>query len=103
MAGSPPWFGWLYELVSGLFSGPPAPGTHEARLEEQRVGALLAKEQRKPVGQRDEELVRELRMDYRRRQLQNLQVRPCPRGGGTLRLGEARRQLGGRRRRRSPH
>lgn len=75
MAGSA-WLGWLSGLVSGLSWWPEAaPGTHQARLEEQRLGALLEKEKRKPPGQRDAELEHALRVDYRRRQLQNLQVR----------------------------
>ena len=64
---------------SGLLSGlwprlPPAPGTHEAHLEQTRLGALLDQELRKPAGQRDEELVHKLRVDYRTLQLQNAQV-----------------------------
>ncbi|KAL4447526.1 hypothetical protein ABPG75_004745 [Micractinium tetrahymenae] len=75
MASSPPWFGWLGGLVSGLVSSPPAPGTHEATLEELRVGALLNKEALKPAEQRDEERVHKLRVEYRQRQLANTQAR----------------------------
>ena len=64
--------GWLSRLVEGFWS--LVPGTHEAVLEEQRVGAKLGTELAKPPGERDEERVRALRMDYRRRQLQNQQV-----------------------------
>lgn len=78
MAASPPWFSWLAGLVSSVWSGPPAPGTHEAGLEERRAGALLSKELRKPAGQRDEELVHALRVKYRSIQLRNLQVRRPP-------------------------
>ncbi len=66
--------GWLSRLVEGFWS--LVPGTHEAVLEERRAGALLNKELHKPPGQRDEERVHRLRVDYRTRQLQNLQVRP---------------------------
>ena len=75
MAGPSPWFQRLVDLVSGLWSGPPAPGSHEAVLEEQRAGAVLEKESAKPPGERDEELLHTLRVSYRRCQLQNLQVR----------------------------
>lgn len=75
MAGST-WLEWLPGVVSGLIWGPEAaPGTHQAGLEQKRVGALLEKEKRKPPGQGDEELIHALRVDYRRRQLLNLQVR----------------------------
>ena len=66
--------GWLSRLVAGFM--PVVPGTHEAVLEERRAGALLNKELAKPPGERDEERVHRLRVDYRRRQLRNLQVRP---------------------------
>ncbi|KAI7837610.1 hypothetical protein COHA_008536 [Chlorella ohadii] len=75
MAGSPPWFAWLSGLVSGLWSPAPVPGSHEAGLEEHRVGARLDRERRKPPGQRDEELIHALRLDYRRRQLANLEAK----------------------------
>ena len=76
------WSEWLSGLLSSLRPRlPPAPGSHEARLEELRLSALLDKELRKPAGQRDEELVRRLRMDM-------------------LRLGLASAQVGRRRRRR---
>ncbi len=86
MAGSPPWFAWLYGLVSGLWSPLPVPGSHEAGLEEHRVGARLDRERRKPPGQRDEELIHTLRLDYRRRQLANLEVRS---GGGRAAVAAA--------------
>ena len=75
MAGSSTWFWWLNGLVTAVL-GPavPAPGTHEARLEEMRVGALLTNEACKPAGQRDEELVHRLKVDYRQRQLANARV-----------------------------
>lgn len=79
MAGPSPWFEWLSGLVSGLWSRPPAPGSREAFLELQLAGALLSKELLKPPGQRDEEQVHTLLVDYRRRELEHLQVR----GGGT--------------------
>ena len=85
MAGSTTWLKWLAGLFSSL-KPAPAPGTHESYLEELRVGGLLDKERRKPPGQRDEELVHALRVDYHRRQLKNRQVRACRRrvGGGSV-------------------
>lgn len=74
MSGSSAWFGWAAGLVSGLWASPPAPGTHDGRLEETRVGALLHKEREKPEGERDEELVHTLRVTYRKLQLANLQA-----------------------------
>ncbi|PSC73258.1 f-box and wd40 domain [Micractinium conductrix] len=74
MAGSTTWLKWLAGLFSSL-KPAPAPGTHESYLEELRVGGLLDKERRKPPGQRDEELVHALRVDYRRRQLKNRQAK----------------------------
>jgi hypothetical protein len=72
MAGSPTWSGWLSGLLSGLQAMfPPEVGSHEAILDEDRVGALLSKELRKPAAQQDAEL---LRVKYRRKQLANLQV-----------------------------
>ena len=84
MAASQPWFGWLSGLLSGMWP-KPAPDTHGAWLEEVRASALLDKELRKPRALRDDELVRELRVDYGTHQLRNLQVRPAGasvRGGG---------------------
>ena len=75
MAGSPTWSGWLSGLLSGLQAMfPPEVGSHEAILEEDRAGALLSKELRKPAAQQDAELVHTLRVKYRRKQLANLQV-----------------------------
>ncbi len=69
------WPEWLAGLLSGLWPRlPPRPGSHEAYLEEVRAGALLNKELRKPEGQRDEELVHRLRVEYRSLQLKNVQV-----------------------------
>lgn len=68
------WFEWL-----DLPQPPrPAPGTHEARLEELRVGALLKKELAKPAGQRDEALVWRLRVDVHERHLANAKARFAP-------------------------
>jgi hypothetical protein len=53
---------------------PPAVGSHEACLEEERLGALLSKELRKPPAQQDAELMHTLRVKYRKKQLANLQV-----------------------------
>ncbi|KAI7845262.1 hypothetical protein COHA_001304 [Chlorella ohadii] len=52
----------------------PAPGTPEAYLEAKRVGALLDKELAQPPGQRDEERVRQLRMEHTKLLLGNYQV-----------------------------
>ncbi|KAI7845009.1 hypothetical protein COHA_001375 [Chlorella ohadii] len=65
------WFEWLAELLDLPQPPRPAPGTHEARLEELRVGALLKKELAKPAGQRDEALVWRLRVDVHERHLAN--------------------------------
>ena len=54
--------------------GPPAPGSHEAHLEEKRVGALLVKEAAKPPGQRDEERFHQLAVDHSKLMLENVQV-----------------------------
>ena len=72
------WVEWLAGLVSGLL--PPAPGTHEAVLEEYRAGGQLRKELDKPPGQQDEELVHRLRLRYRTHQMRNVRVRRGPRG-----------------------
>jgi hypothetical protein len=77
MAGSPTWFDRLTGLLSGIQAFTPVPGTHDATLEECRVGALLNKELTKPDEHRDEELVHTLRVEYRRRQLDNAQVGRC--------------------------
>ena len=75
MAGSSTWFGWLDGLVTAVFvPAAPAPGSHEARLELLRVGALLDKEACKPAGQRDDELLYRLKVEYRKRQLATSQV-----------------------------
>ena len=94
MSGSSTGFGWLDGLVTALL-GPavPAPGTHESRLEELRLGALLDKEGCKPDGKRDEELLYRLKADYRKRQLANAQVGDGLRTGswrevGSLAVGE---------------
>ncbi|KAI7835350.1 hypothetical protein COHA_010749 [Chlorella ohadii] len=63
---------WLAGLWKSLWA--PAPGTPEARLEEKRVGALLDKELAQPPGQRDEERVRQLRMEHTKLLLGNYQV-----------------------------
>ncbi|PRW51170.1 E3 ubiquitin- ligase RNF213-like [Chlorella sorokiniana] len=69
------WAEWLSGLVSGLWPRlTPQPGSHEARLEEMRVSALLDKELRKPAGQRDEELVHKLRVERRKLGLANAQA-----------------------------
>jgi hypothetical protein len=69
------WAEWLSGLVSGLWPRlPPEPGSREALLEQTRLGALLDKELRKPVGQRDEELVHELRLETRKLALKNAQA-----------------------------
>ena len=73
MAGAT-WFDRLARLLSGIQAFTPVPGTHDAILEEYRVGALLNKELTKPDEHRDEELVHTLRVEYRRRQLENAQV-----------------------------
>ncbi|PSC71195.1 hypothetical protein C2E20_5510 [Micractinium conductrix] len=66
------WVEWLAGLVSGLL--PPAPGTHEAVLEEYRAGGQLRKELDKPPGQQDEELVHRLRLRYRTHQMRNVRA-----------------------------
>jgi hypothetical protein len=69
------WAEWLSGLVSGLWPRLPLePGSREAILEQKRLGALLDKELRKPVGQRDEELVHELRLETRKLALKNAQA-----------------------------
>lgn len=65
------WAEWFRGLWPRL---PPTPGSHEARLEELRVFAQLDREARKPVGQRDEELVHKLSMERRKLGLENAQV-----------------------------
>ena len=94
MAGSS---GWLSRLLSGLQAWiPPSPGTHEARLEEYRVGALLDQELRKPPEQQDEERLHTLRVKYRKMQLINVQG--CVWGGGRGGGGGSRPRPGGGRR-----
>ena len=69
------WPEWLSGLLSGLWPRlPPEPGSHEAFLEETRAGARLNKELCKPAGQRDEELVHKLRVEFRTLALANAQV-----------------------------
>ncbi len=67
------WSEWLAGLWKSLRA--PAPGTPEAYLEAKRVGAMLDKEVAKPPGQRDEERVRQLRMEHTKLLLGNYQVR----------------------------
>ncbi len=83
---------WLAGLWKSLWA--PAPGTPEARLEEKRVGALLDKELAQPPGQRDEERVRQLRMEHTKLLLGNYQVRRWRRRWP--RLGAAAVGLSGR-------
>lgn len=68
------WLEWLSGVARSSGWWGPVPGTHQSRLEAMRLGALLAKEQNKPPGQRDEERVHRLRVQYRERQLWNAQV-----------------------------
>ena len=69
------WSEWLSGLLSGLWPRlPPQPGSHEARLEEMRVSALLHKELRKPAGQGDAELVHKLSVERYTLGLANAQV-----------------------------
>ena len=75
MAGSPAWLEWLSGLFPSLQEAPPTPGTHKAILEDLRVGGMLTRAVGKPPGQRDEELVHTLSLEYRKRQLENLTVR----------------------------
>lgn len=80
------WFDWLSRLFSGLSAPrPPEPGSHEADLEEIRLSALLEQERRKPEGERDEELVHRLTVDWRRTQLENARVRRGECCGGKAR------------------
>ena len=81
------WLEWLVGLFNPSGWWGPAPGTHESHLEEQRLGALLVKEQVKPPGQQDEELVHRLQVQYRQRQLWNSQV-----GGRVVRGAAAGRR-----------
>lgn len=76
MAASTTWLEWLAQLVSGL-RAPPAPGTHEAKLEQLRVGALYRKELCKPPGQRDEELTFKLCAEFYKLQLANVKASAC--------------------------
>ena len=73
MAAPATWSEWLAGLWNSL-RGPPAPGSHEAHLEEKRLGALLAKEAAKPPGQRDEERFYQLAVEHSRIMLENVQV-----------------------------
>jgi len=78
------WLGWLGGLLQGLLPdwwSEPEPGTHEARLHAQKLGALLQKELNKPREQRDEELAHTLLVKYRHMQLCNEQVGCCGAGG----------------------
>lgn len=50
-------------------------GTHDAILHEMKLGALLKKEHNKPPEQRDDELMYALRVEYRRTQLCNEEIR----------------------------
>ena len=69
------WPEWLSGLWSGLWARPPPPpGSHKAFVEELRLSALVDKELRKPVGQRDEELVRKLRVERFTLGVENAQV-----------------------------
>ncbi|PSC74819.1 hypothetical protein C2E20_1776 [Micractinium conductrix] len=68
------WLEWLSGVARSSGWWGPVPGTHQSRLEAMRLGALLAKEQKKPPGQRDEERVHRLRVQYRERQLWNAQA-----------------------------
>ena len=89
------WAEWLSGLVSGLWPRlAPSPGTHEAQVEELRVSALLDKELRKPVGQRDEELVHKLRVERCKLGFKNAKVSappppPPPAAESNGRLGQA--------------
>lgn len=92
MSGSPTWRGWLSGLLSGILANEmfaPAPGTHEALLEETRLSALLNKELRKPPGQGDAELVHTLRVAYRKCQLKNLQAKAYKLARHASRFGRA--------------
>ena len=73
MAAPTSWWEWLAGLWNSL-RGPPDPGTPEARLEELRVGALLAKEEAKPPGERDEERIHQLELEHTKLMLENVQV-----------------------------
>lgn len=86
------WSEWLAGLWKSLRA--PAPGTPEAYLEAKRVGALLDKELAQPPGQRDEERVRQLRMEHTKLLLGNYQVRRWRRRWP--RLGAAAVGLSGR-------
>lgn len=68
------WFEWL----AGLLTSPPVPGTHEATLEEMRLGALYTKAHKggPPRDEREEARVHKLRLDYLNRKLANTEVRP---------------------------
>ena len=73
MAAPTSWRDWLAGLWNNM-RGPPNPGTPEARLEELRVGALLNKEAAKPPGERDEERIHQLELEYTTLMLENVEV-----------------------------
>ena len=85
------WSEWLSGLLSSLWPRlPPRPGSHEARLEQMRLTALLDKELRKPAGQRDEELAHKLRVETRKLGLENAKVSSGGGSGGGRGRVEAR-------------
>ena len=67
-------FEWVVGLLSGRLPWEPEPGTHDARLRATTLGAQLKKESTKPPGQRDDELVHKLLLEYRYVQLENEEV-----------------------------
>lgn len=73
MAAPTSWWQWLTGLWNSL-RGPPDPGTHEAWLEELRVGALLNKEAAKPPGERNEERIHQLELRHTTLKLENVEV-----------------------------
>lgn len=67
------WLAWLSEKFT-FPPNPPEPGTRNALLEQKRVGGQLNPEACKPPGERDEELVHKLRVEYRTWGLANAQA-----------------------------
>ena len=93
MAAPATWSEWLAGLWNRL-RGPPAPGSHEAWLEELRLGALLKQEAAKPPGQRDEERFHQLTVEHSKLMLEGLQVGGGGGGGsGGRRRGSAGPEL----------
>lgn len=78
-------FEWLAGWISDLWA--PAPGTDAAELQLKLLGAQLTKENNKPPGERDEELVHRLTVQHYKGLLASAQVGGAGRRAGGRRAG----------------